>query len=44
VNDARLAAAGPEVVPLAHWVLTRRGGYDCVREFCDAVWRAKAAA
>jgi YrbI family 3-deoxy-D-manno-octulosonate 8-phosphate phosphatase len=38
------ADAWPDVVPLAQWVLTRRGGYGCVREFCDAVWRARAAA
>jgi len=38
------ADAWPDVVPLASWVLARRGGYGCVREFCDAVWRAKAAA
>jgi YrbI family 3-deoxy-D-manno-octulosonate 8-phosphate phosphatase len=38
------ADAWPEVVPLAQWVLTRGGGRGCVREFCDAVWRAKAAA
>ena len=24
-------------------VLERRGGYGCVREFCDAVWNAKRA-
>ena len=51
VNDAEcLAAVGypvvpadawPEVVPLARLVLTRGGGWGCVREFCDAVWRAK---
>ena len=35
------ADAWPEVVPLARMVLTRRGGYGCVREFCDAIWRAK---
>ena len=54
VNDAEcLAAVGlpavpsdawPEVVPLAKIVLTRAGGYGCVREFCDAVWSAKRAA
>ena len=38
------ADAWPEVVPLARWVLTREGGRGCVREFCDAVWRAKGAA
>jgi 3-deoxy-D-manno-octulosonate 8-phosphate phosphatase (KDO 8-P phosphatase) len=38
------ADAWPDVVPLARWVLTRPGGHGCVREFCDAVWRAKAAA
>ena len=36
--------AWPEVVPLAALVLTRRGGYGCVRELCDAVWNAKRAA
>lgn len=51
VNDARCleavglpvvpADAWPEVVPLAHLVLTREGGRGCVREFCDAVWRAQ---
>jgi YrbI family 3-deoxy-D-manno-octulosonate 8-phosphate phosphatase len=51
VNDAEcLGAVGlpvvpadawVEVVPLAQWVLTRDGGRGCVREFCDAVWRAK---
>lgn len=38
------ADAWPEVVPLAHLVLTRKGGRGCVREFCDAVWRAKLEA
>ena len=38
------ADAWPEVVPLARWVLTRDGGRGCVREFCDAVWRARRAA
>jgi YrbI family 3-deoxy-D-manno-octulosonate 8-phosphate phosphatase len=50
-NDAEcLAAVGlavvpadawPEVLPLAGLVLTRAGGYGCVRELCDAVWNAK---
>jgi YrbI family 3-deoxy-D-manno-octulosonate 8-phosphate phosphatase len=54
VNDAEcLAAVGlpvvpadawPEVVPLAKLVLTRSGGYGCVRELCDAVWQAKRSA
>jgi 3-deoxy-D-manno-octulosonate 8-phosphate phosphatase (KDO 8-P phosphatase) len=54
VNDADcLAAVGLPVVPadawpeaceLAQWVLTRNGGEGCVREFCDAVWRAKGGA
>lgn len=54
VNDAEcLAAVGlpvvpadawAEVVPLARLVLTRAGGRGCVREFCDAVWRAKREA
>ncbi len=35
------ADAWPEVVPLAAWVLEREGGRGCVREFCDAVWRAR---
>ncbi len=35
------ADAWPDVVPLARLVLTREGGRGCVREFCDAVWRAK---
>jgi YrbI family 3-deoxy-D-manno-octulosonate 8-phosphate phosphatase len=35
------ADAWPEVVPLADVVLTRRGGYGCVRELCDAVWISK---
>jgi 3-deoxy-D-manno-octulosonate 8-phosphate phosphatase (KDO 8-P phosphatase) len=35
------ADAWPEVVPLARLVLTRRGGEGCVRELCDAVWRAR---
>ena len=35
------ADAWPEVVPFARWVLTRRGGEGCVREFCDAVWKAQ---
>ena len=38
------ADAWPEVVPLAQLVLTRRGGYGCVRELCDAVWSAKREA
>jgi 3-deoxy-D-manno-octulosonate 8-phosphate phosphatase (KDO 8-P phosphatase) len=35
------ADAWPEVKPLARWVLSRPGGAGCVREFCDAVWKAK---
>lgn len=38
------ADAWPDVVPLARLVLAREGGRGCVREFCDAVWRAKLAA
>ena len=38
------ADAWPDVVQLARIVLTREGGRGCVREFCDAVWRAKRAA
>jgi YrbI family 3-deoxy-D-manno-octulosonate 8-phosphate phosphatase len=37
------ADAWPEVVPLARLVLSRTGGRGCVRELCDAVWRAKLA-
>ena len=37
------ADAWPEVVPLARWVLARPGGFGCVRELCDAVWRAHAS-
>jgi YrbI family 3-deoxy-D-manno-octulosonate 8-phosphate phosphatase len=54
VNDAEcLAAVGlpvvpadawAEVVPLARLVLTRNGGHGCVRELCDAIWRAKREA
>ena len=35
------ADAWPEAVRLSHWVLERRGGEGCVREFCDAVWTAR---
>jgi len=38
------ADAWPEVVPLARWVLDRPGGRGCVRELCDALWRARAFA
>jgi YrbI family 3-deoxy-D-manno-octulosonate 8-phosphate phosphatase len=38
------ADAWPEVVPLARWVLDRPGGGGCVRELCDALWRARATA
>jgi len=54
INDAECLAvvglpvvpadAWDEVVPLARLVLTRDGGRGCVREFCDAVWRAKREA
>ncbi len=37
------ADAWPEVVPLARWVLERRGGHGCVRELCDAFRRAQAS-
>ena len=37
------ADAWPEVVPLARWVLERPGGRGCVRELCDAIWRARRA-
>jgi YrbI family 3-deoxy-D-manno-octulosonate 8-phosphate phosphatase len=33
------ADAWPEVVPLARWVLERRGGHGCVRELCDTLRR-----
>ena len=36
------ADAWPEVVPLARWVLERPGGRGCVRELCDAIWRARS--
>ncbi|MEP7225299.1 MAG: HAD hydrolase family protein [Actinomycetota bacterium] len=35
------ADAWSEVKPLARWVLERKGGDGCVREFCDAVWEAQ---
>jgi len=35
------ADAWPEAREHARWVLTRSGGEGCVREFCDAVWRAR---
>jgi 3-deoxy-D-manno-octulosonate 8-phosphate phosphatase (KDO 8-P phosphatase) len=35
------ADAWPEVLPMATWILERPGGYGCVRELCDAVWRAR---
>ena len=35
------ADAWPEVRDLAKWVLERKGGEGCVREFCDGVWAAK---
>jgi len=54
VNDAECLAvvglpvvpadAWDEVVPLARLVLTRNGGHGCVRELCDAIWRAKREA
>ncbi len=53
INDATcLQAVGLPVVPAdawpearehARWVLTRPGGDGCVREFCDAIWKAYAA-
>ena len=52
INDAScLQAVGLPVVPAdawpearehAVWVLTRSGGEGCVREFCDAIWKAHA--
>ena len=38
------ADAWPEARELARLVLQRRGGEGCVRELCDAIWRAKGAA
>lgn len=35
------ADAWPEARAVARWVLTRRGGEGCVREFCDALWAAR---
>jgi YrbI family 3-deoxy-D-manno-octulosonate 8-phosphate phosphatase len=35
------ADAWPEVVGMARWVLTRRGGEGCVRELCDEIWRTR---
>ena len=37
------ADAWPEAREHARWVLERRGGEGCVRELCDAVWRARGA-
>jgi len=37
------ADAWPEVAGLARWTLERKGGEGCVREFCDAVWKARQA-
>ncbi len=37
------ADAWPEVSSLARWVLSRPGGYGCVRELCDAIWTARQA-
>ena len=37
------ADAWPDVRPLAKLVLEREGGRGCVRELCDAIWRAKRA-
>jgi YrbI family 3-deoxy-D-manno-octulosonate 8-phosphate phosphatase len=52
VNDAEcLEAVGLPVVPAdawpearerASWVLARAGGEGCVREVCDAIWKARA--
>lgn len=36
-----VADAWEEVKPLAKWTLSRRGGEGAVREFCDAVWKAR---
>ena len=36
------ADAWPEAREHARWVLTRPGGDGCVREFCDAIWKAYA--
>jgi YrbI family 3-deoxy-D-manno-octulosonate 8-phosphate phosphatase len=35
------ADAWPEAREHARWVLTRSGGEGCVREFCDAIWKAR---
>jgi YrbI family 3-deoxy-D-manno-octulosonate 8-phosphate phosphatase len=37
------ADAWPEARDQARWVLERRGGEGCVRELCDAIWRAREA-
>lgn len=37
------ADAWLEVVPPARWVLERPGRRGCVRELCDAIWRARRA-
>ena len=36
------ADAWPEAREHVRWVLTRPGGEGCVREFCDAIWKAQA--
>ena len=38
-----VADAYEEVVPLADIVLSRRGGYGAVREFCDLIWNSRKA-
>jgi len=35
-----VADAVPEVLAVAKWILSRKGGDGAVRELCDAVWRA----
>jgi 3-deoxy-D-manno-octulosonate 8-phosphate phosphatase (KDO 8-P phosphatase) len=40
---AAVANAVPEVRALAHWVATRRGGSGAVREFAEALLRARGA-
>tara|TARA_B100001115_G_C15723751_1_gene352103 strand:- start:225 stop:743 length:519 start_codon:yes stop_codon:yes gene_type:complete len=38
-----VADAYEEVMPLADIVLSRRGGYGAVREFCDLIWNSRKA-
>jgi len=41
---AAVADAHPVVLSAAHWVSPSAGGHGAVREFCDAVLRARASA